>query len=167
MTRLDQMFVIGPTTRNLKTRGSVITVNTGALLQKWWRHYIRTQSFDLEPLMFQCWFAPVIFFEGKAVSCLLLVKHHDQMCRLPYQNPSGYPAVLSSCELFATSRQFLTYIERLEQVHPKQRNRPNFSLFWRNSLQTVCSIFRDFMTLRCVKCYYLFEIKKYVVREPF
>ena len=58
--------------------------------------------------MFQYWFAPVIFLDGTAVSCLLLVKHYDQRCRLPYQKPSGHPAVLSSCSLFATSRLFLS-----------------------------------------------------------
>ena len=58
--------------------------------------------------MFQCWFAPVICLDGTAVSCLLLVKHYDQRCRLPYQKPSGHPAVLSSCSLFATSRLFLS-----------------------------------------------------------
>ena len=58
--------------------------------------------------MFQCCFAPVIFLDGTAVSCLLLVKHYDQRYRLPYQNPSGHPAVLSSCSLLATSRLFLS-----------------------------------------------------------
>ena len=58
--------------------------------------------------MFQCWFAPVIFLDGTAVFCLLLVKHYDQRCHLPYQKPSGHPAVLSSCSLFATSRLFLS-----------------------------------------------------------
>ena len=49
--------------------------------------------------LFQCWFAPIIFLEGIAVSCLLLVKHYDQRHHLPYQKPSGHPAVLS--QLFA------------------------------------------------------------------
>ena len=31
---------------------------------------------------------------------------NDQRCRRPYQKPSGHPAVLSSCSLFATSRLF-------------------------------------------------------------
>ena len=69
--------------------------------------------------MLQCWFAPVIFLDGTAVSCLLLVKHHDQRCRLPYQKPSSHPAVLSSCSLFATSRLFLS--SRTTWASPENR----------------------------------------------
>ena len=69
--------------------------------------------------MFQCWFAPVIFLHGTAVSCLLLVKHYDQRCRLPYQKPSGHSAVISSCSLFATSRLFPS--SRTTWATPHQR----------------------------------------------
>ena len=50
---------------------------------------------------------PSVSFRKKQYRvCLLLVKNYDQRCCLPYQKPSGHPAVLSSCELFATSRLF-------------------------------------------------------------
>ena len=48
-------------------------------------------------------------FSLNAVSYVLLVKHDDQRCRLPYQKPSGHPAVLSRCELFGTSHFSLSY----------------------------------------------------------
>ena len=59
--------------------------------------------------MFQSWFSPVSFLQEKAISCLLLVKNDDQRCHLPYQKPFGHPAVLSSCELFAKSRLFISW----------------------------------------------------------
>ena len=99
------MFVIGPNRKELENKGLVVSVYIGALLWKWWRQYVR---FDIWPFMFQSWFAPVSFLQGKSESCLPLVKHYDQRCRLPYQKPSGYPAVLSSWELLATSRQYLS-----------------------------------------------------------
>ena len=99
------MFVIGSKCKEVENKGVVVSVYTSALSWKWWRQCIH---FDIQPFMFQSSFAPVSFLQEKAESCLPLVKHYDQRCRLPYQKPSGHPAVLSSCELLATSRQFLS-----------------------------------------------------------
>ena len=100
------MFVIDLTARNLKTRGSVVSVYTGVLFWKWWRQYVR---FDIQPFMFQSWFAP----------------------RLPRQFPSkksrskvlsAVPNTVrpSSCVIVSCSRQVVinSFLPgRLGQVH--------------------------------------------------
>ena len=96
------MFVIGPNSKELENKGaSFICLHGCAVLEM-------VAPIDIQPFVFQSWLAPVSFLRGKAESCLPLVKHYDRKCRMLYQNPSGHPAVLSSCELLATSHPFLS-----------------------------------------------------------
>ena len=107
------MFVIGSNRKKFENQG----VNCICLHMSVVREMVAPSvRFDTQPFMFQCLFAPVTFLDGTAVSCLLLVKHYDQRCRLPYQKLSGHPAVLSSCSLFATSRLFLSSKEVIDGV---------------------------------------------------
>ena len=88
------MFVTGSNRKELENKGvSCICLHRCAVLEM------------VAPI---CSFAPVSFLQGKAESCLPLVKRYDQRCRLPYQKLSGHPIVLSSCERLATSRHFLS-----------------------------------------------------------
>ena len=124
------MFVIGPNHKELENKGvSCICLHRWAILEMVAPVYKTSVHFDIQPFMFQCWFAPVISLtEQQYPVCYwsnIMIK--GAVCRTK-NNPAiqlCYPAV--HC-----SRQVVSSFPpgRLGQVHPYARQTSSFELLF-------------------------------------
>ena len=74
------MFVIGPNRKEFENQGVSCNRLHRCAVVEMVAKYNASVCLDIQPfIMSLCWFGPVILHQGKAVSCVLLVKHHDEV----------------------------------------------------------------------------------------